>query len=504
MSSMKMSLNVSSSLACSESVKFKSISYNFRKVRKRRFGQLHVGGSKLKKTSSEFYWALDPPQTSKNYEQKDLFLDKCLLLCTIFGLYQNLYFSSLRKNKTFVYLQNIHSSFTNKCMHARNILIRELQQLLLVTKLKTTGPYQLQATVEILHKEYKCQFFVFTNSTLKQKLHFMYPTEYNDELIPIYLHQNYSDENHLIYIKNLKSYFRANYQICFECKKSFRSSTYRHLCKVRPSCFVCRRFFQSPKTYLHEKLIDSFCDKLVSEEQSFLCKICNCTIYSNHCYRGHRKLCYGKGHFGYKCHQCNHFIYANSKVTSKILKETHSCSDQQICKFCLNLKEENHICPLRKTKLAPFHNRLAFFILEIEALDSLEPIWALIFKEETRRGQFTKYFISESTLQIKPSEEEYFFNYFTSQTKNTDFSLLKTNRKNKVTEDFRSHIKLLGKANNNFDKEFLLFLLSSHHTTFVCQDKDGKIMVNLRIISFVASIFALEFHNVIALNADIN
>ena len=88
-------------------------------------------------------------------------------------------------------------------MHARNILIRELQQLLLVTKLKTTGPYQLQATVEILHKEYKCQFFVFTNSTLKQKLHFMYPTEYNDELIPIYLHQNYSDENHLIYIKNL-------------------------------------------------------------------------------------------------------------------------------------------------------------------------------------------------------------------------------------------------------------------------------------------------------------
>jgi len=217
--------------------------------------------------------------------------------------------------------------------------VRELEELFKVTKLQTLGPYHLQLTCQMLHETYKVQFFVFGNSTTRHKLNYMFPEKYNDELIPIYLYQRYDDPNHLIYIKNLRSYFKANYSICFECKKTFRTHTYRHLCTQRATCFACRRFFQSDTTYLHEKLKSNFCNKLVSIEPFLKCDICKCILYSQHCLKGHRQFCNGTlGRFGWKCDKCNKFIYASGNQTSTVIRNSHVCSNGTTCKFCLTLK----------------------------------------------------------------------------------------------------------------------------------------------------------------------
>lgn len=452
---------------------------SYRKAPKRRkFGHLHVGGSK-KTTSSDFYWGLDPPKPEdKAKKENSIFADKCLLICTVFGLLQNLFYSSQRKDKKFLYLQNVNSQVPAKKASARRLLIKELESLFLVTKLQRIGPYQIQSTVKILHETYKCQFFIFTNSTLKQKLQFMYPEKYNDSLIPIYLYQSFSDLNHLIFIKNLSAYFRSNYLICFECKRTFKKSTYKHLCKVRTSCFVCRRFYLSETTYIHEKLKNNFCDRFLTSETSFLCNICNCTIYSQHCFKGHKTFCNGLGYWGFKClKDCQQFIYASKNVTSKTLRDTHSCSDEKFCKFCFKSKETNHICMLSQFRFPKFHNRLVFFTLEVEETDEMLPILALFYKEENYRGCFKKYVITEIE-SLTCNDDHSYSKYFPMGTKNVDFELLNIQRKTKLTKDFEARLKNI-RLKNTFKNKFISFILSSHHTTYICQDMYGKLLVSL-------------------------
>jgi len=419
----------------------------------------------------------EPPRSS-------YFDDKCLIISTLYGLFQNLFFFSNKGDNTWAYLQNVNSVFVKKRNHARNVLTKALNNLFSVTKLQSTGPYQIQVTCKILSENYKCQFFIFTNSTTKHKLQFMYPEKYDDSLIPIYLYQNFDNENHVLYIKNLNSYFKANYLICFECKKSFKTYTYKHLCTKRASCFACRRFFQSESTYIHSKLANYFCDKLISCEPSLTCTVCNCTVYSQHCLKGHRTFCNGlKGHFGFKCLKgCNRFIYASQKQTSAYLKETHVCGTDHMCKFCLKQKEPDHLCKLKPIKLLNYHNRLGFFNLEfIDLSHEMEepvPFFALFYLENDGiRGFFEKHLIADPSLNIKIPNETYNYQYFLDR-QSTSFNV-SAKRKSKVTQDF-INAKASLKCSNTFDfhKELTMFFLSSPNSTFICQDNEGTIMVS--------------------------
>lgn len=409
-------------------------------------------------------------------------MGKCLLICTIFGLVQARFYQSKRVDNTLTYLQCINSTIKKKITHAKNILKRELDNLFSVTNLQKTGPYQLQATCKLLSEHYKCQFFIFGNSTTKHKINFMYPEQFDDSLIPIYLYQSFADLNHLIFIKNLKSYFKANYSICFECKKSFKTYNYKHLCKKRTSCFVCRRFFQSEKTYMDERLQPNFCNKLVTDETSFICPICNCTIYSRQCYKGHRVLCNGDGHFGWKCpNECNRFIYASKNRTSKSIKQTHLCSDGSVCKCCFKFKETNHICKLKEFKFPQFHSRLAFLTVVMTNEPLPTPLFSLSLiencEETNARGSFKKILVADPELNFQINEDNFTYNYFPNTITNTEFKKLKENLK--LTQDFLSIMKTLqNSSKGSFHQQLSLFLISSRNTCFICQDATGKVMVS--------------------------
>jgi len=272
--------------------------------------KVHVGSSDR---IYSYKWSIDVPQVKT-------FINKCLLTCTILALTQLSFFESNRKDKRFLYLSGIKSIIESKRKYAFKILEDELEKLFSVTNLKRTGPYNLSTTVIILGAIYKCQFFVFESFNHSAKLSFMYPNTYDDSLKPIFLFRPEFNSDHLIFIKNINSFFRSNSYICLGCLRSFKrlkDSRSPHLCKNKKSCFACRCFYQSKSTYINEFNDKQFCDRYIAlEESSFLCPICNCQIFSQKCYKNHKRICKGQGYFGYKCTDCNRFSYCQNNTTS--------------------------------------------------------------------------------------------------------------------------------------------------------------------------------------------
>ena len=369
-----------------EHSKFKASSKPNKK-KKRNF-KVHVGASERR---YNYIWAIDVPQTPH-------FVNKCLLTCTILALTQHSYFDSDKKDKTFLYLSQLNSSLETKKEYALKILTKQLEKLFQVTKLQQTGPYELKTTVMLLSQAYKCQFFIFDCLNNSSKVYYMYPKIYDDSLRPVFLFRPQFDSHHVIFIRRLNSFFKANSFICFGCLRTFkriRDSRCPHLCRSRPTCFVCRRFFQNKDTYTNELIKENFCDKLTTSENAFNCPRCNCTIYSNKCFQGHKKFCNGKGYFGYKCVDCNTFKYCKNN-TSNDLKLNHFCFEGRTCKNCYSTKESNHQCPLKLEKEVEVHIRLAFYKIIFDN-DGL-PLFIIFFREEERRGNFTKYIFFENCL----------------------------------------------------------------------------------------------------------
>ena len=312
-----------------------------------------------------FFWALDVPTDFKTAAlHLNVFKDKCLLTSTILSLLQHSYFESNRIDRRYLYAQNINSTDISKQIHAGNIILSELNKLIVNLELLENGPYNLEETTEKISTYFNCQFFIFDGVHNSKKLIFMYPEKYDDRLKPIYLFQPVDAKNHLVFIRNYHSYCRANVTICFGCKKSFSTYNYRHLCPKRESCFSCRRFFQTPDTYLNEKLNQEFCNKNVTSELSFTCELCNVTCYSNHCYKGHKLRCNGQGNFGYKCLKCNKFTYRSGKMNGKKLQASHMCGEVKSCPYCRQTKNDNHQCPLRKEVITKNWPKLAFIGME--------------------------------------------------------------------------------------------------------------------------------------------
>ena len=440
----------------------------------------HVGGSKH---AYAFKWAVDFPTSNS------LLAQKCLLMCTILGLLQHLYYENKKANKQFLSLCRIQSTLSKHKNYATKMMIAQLEKLFSVTGLKQTGPYELKSTIVMLSHAYKCQFFVFDGLNNGKKLSLMYPKAYDDSLKPIFIYRPSLDQNHVLFIRNLTSYFSSNCFICLACGRQFKGklkARCSHICKKRETCFACRRFFQTSKTYLNSMLEGSFCDKLTTCDPSFNCTICNCTIYSKKCLKGHKRFCRGRGYFGYKCSDCNRFTYCFNQ-TSEELQKSHNCADLKICKFCYKVKDADHLCPMKIEKCVEGHTRLAFFKIAFDKLTN-KPLMALFYREEEFRGNFSRYSLFEPNLKCSNSFEKQFLSrqYFDPELKipNQGFVAC-TNLK--LKDDVKSSLKRLEESEESFSKHLATFLLSenSSNTTYICEDATGIILVfYIQIINY--------------------
>ena len=464
----------------------------------------HYGARNKTQNKYNYYWAIDVPNSFPN-ASSNVFKNKCLLTTTILGLLQHKYFEGNREDKRFLHIQNINSQNREKQNHAGRILLNELNKLIEETNLPKEGPYDLQETVQKLSEKYRCQFFIFENIFNTNKLNFMYPSEYDDSLKPIYLFEPFDAKNHLIFIRNLNSYFKANVKVCFACKKIFLTHNYRHLCPKLKCCFSCRRFFQSSTTYIHEKLKSNFCDKNITTENSFTCSRCNVTCFSKHCFNGHKLFCSGKGSFGYKCLLCNKFTYRyGSKKSSDALKDSHKCGENKRCLYCRETKDSDHLCKFRKETILSHSRSLAFINMEFycydakKCLDCLqrtseknslfcekhenlqvehEPLLIVIYKEEKYRGNFSKYEINNfiDTPVVQKTQDvltlRYDDNLFNNKVKNS-----------KIPEDFKTNYEKIQNDQSSLLSNKLLQLIMSkewQNTTFICQDADSLIYVSI-------------------------
>jgi hypothetical protein len=488
----------------------------------------HYGA--YKKSKSNSYWMLDVPNGYKN--NPIIFQNKCLLTSVILGVLQNSYYKSQRQDKRFLYVQNINSALESKKIHAGNILKKELQKVLIDLSLR--GQKQELCLEEIapkLSEYFNCQIFIFDGVNNSSKLKYMFPPIYNHELQPIYLFEPFENKKHLIFIKCLSSYFKANVKVCFTCQKTFKTYNYKHRCSFSLCCFACRCIFASENTYLHEKLEPNFCNGKITTEKSFLCNICNVTLYSKKCEKAHRLLCNGSGNFGWKCLTCNHFTYRHGSFNSKKLSEIHQCGIIG-CSNCHQFynKNENHLCKLKKESITKKWPLLGFFnfqFLNFNAsncsacyeqkekfktennlswkevyehflfpslkcdyheledntfLQANEANVIVLYRENPeKKGNFSKHVFTNLNETDFIEEDVLDFNYIHSDIKKS-FS---TRCKSRKTEDLITNLACLGKENeknlsatNKFLK-YICFEAGLEDFTFVCQDSDSIILVRI-------------------------
>ena len=433
--------------------------------------KVHVGCNERNKLFKR-HWAVDFPTSYPQFP--NVFLNKCLLLGLILGLLQHSYLENKIENKAYLYALQINSQSKRRQFHAGNTLLSELLAITENCKLDE-GPYPLIPTVTALSLKYKVQFFIFTGLALRRTLEYMYPIEYDDTLKPIFLYHSH-DSEHLIFIRNINSYFRANYRICFVCKKSFSTANYRHLCPKRECCFACRRFYLSPNTYVNSSLINDFCDRFTTSEHSFECSKCNLTIFSNHCLRGHHRLCYGKGYLGWKCNLCNKFFYRYGEDTSSSIKSNHQCSQAKKCRFCFEPNVSDHICLMKKCLYPKTWPKLGF--LSIEFLEEVTdiPFLLIMYIEQLQKPcKFQRLIFSDlpSHLPSDFSETE-FFSYLPQ-----NFNVTHEERIRPLKEDFKENLRILNSKNaeNSMKIQLLQVVMKNPNVTYLCQDNNSTLLV---------------------------
>ena len=458
-----------------EHSKLKSITpRNQKKKVKRNFNRVHLGQSKR---VYNYKWGIDIPQICS-------FINKCLLTCTILGLAQHEYFEN-RKNRKFLYMSLINSKIESKRNYAIKIMSEELSKLFSVIDIKQTGPYELKTTIILLSAKYKCQFFIFDSLNHSSKIYLMYPQQFNDTLKPIYLYRPSFDSCHVLFIRNLTSFFKANGDVCLSCFRIFRNNRYSrspHLCRKKQMCFACRRFFEDINTYKNTSTAMNFCDKMTTLENTFHCPKCNCDIYSAHCFKGHKKFCKSRGYFGYKCSQCNKFTYCKNN-TSEDLKRLHQCGDSKICKFCYLIKETNHLCPLKIERVPEFHVRLAFFKIVVD--ENNLPFLAIFYREDIKRGVFREHIFFDKTFQCPNN---------CNDNVNENYLEAKWN----ISAQFKDPVKLQEKSSfcdylnklrstqeKDFSQQLLDFLLDENFsfTAYLCEDTTSTNLVMKEIHS---------------------
>ena len=488
-----------------DSMKFRN--YNSIKKTKKRTPNFYINrkkavGARTKATKKfNYFWALDVPNTFPKAPENDIFKDKCILTSVILGLLQHSYYKTNKIDKRFEKVQYINSTLETHRNIAGKIILEELINIFSLTNLENKGPYELHSTSKVLSETFHCQIIVFDGVSSSKKISYMYPITYDDTLIPIYLFEPIECPSHFVFIRHLNSYFKANLKVCFGCLKTFKGNSMpiKHLCPKKTTCFSCRRFFQSENTFIHDNLKKQFCDKNVTSEPSFNCLKCNLTLYSQHCFLGHKRFCYGKNiSFGIKCKKCQVFTYKGSSATNII---NHQCGAAKMCKFCFQAQEVNHLCRLKTEFVNKNWPRIGF--IGSACIDTLPENCFLctqsqkcevhkdfekdfefrlflifVYREEKERGSFTKYVMSPD-LNIN-SKEENLLNY--KYFKNIDkYPFQKYNQAQKKTTDFeRNYEQLISSSDSTLIRQILMLTMDKDfaNTTYICQNNNSTTFVS--------------------------
>jgi len=436
---------------------------NLRRKKLKHLGQ--NSSSKLLKA----LWAIDVPQDC------ELFIDKCLVLSIVLGIAQHDFYSSNFKDKRFKYMQYILCKNKKYVKYAINYISEELEQLFSKNVIGRNGPYPLHETLETLADYYNCQFFVFEGSIKNSsKLYARYPKDYNCSLKPIFLYKPHNI-NHIIFIRNIYRYFRANGSTCLICNKYFKVS---HFCQKLPSCFVCHRYLQQPNSFVNSYLERLFCDSKVNANLNIKCNLCNLKIFSESCKKQHKRLCNSVGYFGYKCDSCNKFFYRSGKQTSLDIKNLHKCGDK-ICKICFRKEEPNHLCQLYIEQYPKHHPKLGF--IYIESALNFEPLTAILYVE-IKKCQFKTHIIADPSLKLKNcfTTEILEFDYL-ENVKDIHDNQIKSKKvlTSKKTNDYNEIRKSIKKQDPSFNQQLLKFFFEEEAigTTFIVADEDNLIMV---------------------------
>lgn len=460
------------------------------------------------------YWVIDIPKTL-NCGLENIFQNHCLITGVIFGILQHAYNESEFKDKRFLYAQQITSNVQNKQKYAYHIIEQEFVSLSNIINLNENSSFETLAP--LLSRHFQCQLFVFSGMEYNSKIKSMYPEIYDDTLKPIFLYEPFNEENHVVFIRHLNSYFRNNLKVCLASKKTFKYVRYQHLCPNKSTCFSCRRF-SSNNTYINSLTRVNFCNGNIVEECPFKCLNCNLTLFSQQCYEGHKKLCGKNGHYGFKCTSCNKFYYkSNCASTSAQLKISHKCGDK-CCKMCHEMfnSTDAHLCKLKKVNLKnQVYPKLAFFALSFsnssagncyfcfeirkqyclqnnidwdKMLTSLafpnlycdihknsslifEPNMVSIYFEN-EMGIFDNYLLSFQNVK----KQQNVFSYSYSE------QLLKQHKKStKKTFDLQQRLASIKEVENKTTGQNLINLLCDKmwtNTTFICQDSENTILVS--------------------------
>ena len=238
----------------------------------------------------------------------------------------------------------------------------------------------------------------------------------------------------------------------------------------------------------------------MTNEASFNCFKCNLTLYSQHCFLGHKRFCYGKNiSFGIKCKNCHVFTYKGSSATNII---NHQCGATKMCKFCFQAQELNHLCRLKTEFVNKNWPRIGFIgsasidtlpencflclqskICEVHTnLDKdfeFKLFLIFVYREEKQRGSFTKYVLSPD-LNINTKQEDVInYQYF----KNIDkHPFQKYNQAQKKTTDFeRNYEQLISTSDDTtLIRQILMLTMDKDfaNTTYICQNNNSTTFVS--------------------------
>ena len=164
------------------------------------------------------------------------------------------------------------------------------------------------------------------------------------------------------------------------------------------------------------------------------------------------------------------------------MKKNHVCEANQICKFCFSPKEKNnHQCPQKFEKLPQFFIRLCFFTFIYDKNEN--PIMALFYREEEKRGLFKQYIFCDSKLNFDLknsfSKVNLEASYLNDQWPQKDFKC-----KFKLSESsffFQKILSVRTEPTSSFGQQILKFMLDEEyvHTAYICEDSEATKLVRI-------------------------
>ena len=291
-----------------------------------------------------------------------IFEDKCVLIAIVLGILKNLNPTEFQIVRKLFYK---HSSKKQKNQSAA-ILEDAFESICKMCEFAREGPYVLEDLLPKIATIFNIQIHVIRSmeGSCADLLSFPSVLSYEKPRIYLYLISN----THIVFIENLKAFFRYHKKIvCFDCKRFF-GYFYRltHRCQKQNTCFNCDGIIQTNGTFLQTDELSKFCDsKLVQNHiTKFNCQNCNLTFETSLCYNNHQIQCV-KNTKGWKCLACGIFQTGSSKAVCEQLQREHKCGEiKRRCEFCFVLKETNHICKVRSKIPHTIWPNLAFLSMK--------------------------------------------------------------------------------------------------------------------------------------------